>query len=180
MKLISVIILFISAHFTFAEINITTIDSYKIVNLGKHHLLISKFSENSESANGFFFQMKRPFCLSEEPTFVFENPNSENFLRPKEDSLISGKLKVDFNKTKVVELEVYLAPAESTNNFLSLKGNFPSLRNARYIEIETIYGSDKFVLVGFESAMKQATKMCESFIPYEEVDASETKFEIKV
>ena len=63
MKLISVIILFISAHFTFAAINITTFDSYKIVNLGKHHLLISKFSENSESANGFFFQMKRPFFL---------------------------------------------------------------------------------------------------------------------
>ena len=173
MKLIHIVFLFICSQFIFSEINITTIDSYKIVNLGKHHLLISKFSEDPNSNNGFFIQMKRPFCLCEEPTFIFENPKIKNFLRPKEDSRISGKLKIDFNKTKDVELEVYLASPESTNNVLSLKGNFPSLRKAKYIEIETIYGIEKFVLEGFESVMKQATKMCESFIPY--IPDEETK-----
>ena len=152
-----------------SEIDITTIDAYKIINLGEHRLLITKFSENPHSNNGFIFQMKRPYCLCEEPTFVLYSPELKDFKRPKEDSHIKGKLRVNFNKFKDIDLEVFLISPDNSQNVLVLKGNFPSLREAKVLEIETIYGKDKFVLEGFEDVMRQATKICESFISYEDV-----------
>ena len=54
---------------------------------------------------------------------------------------------------------------EAINKIKALKA-FPSLRGASVIELDTVYGSDKFVLKHIDSAMVQAKKICESFIPY--------------
>ena len=170
MKLLFTILIYSLPSLLFSSIDITTIDAYKIINLGEHRLLISKFSENPESNNGFIFQMRRPYCLCEEPTFVLYSPDRDNFKRPKEDSRIKGKLRIDFNKFKEIDLEVFLASPETSQNILALRGNFPSLRSAKVLEIETIYGKDKFVIDGFEDVMKQAAKICESFIPYEYIE----------
>ena len=152
----------------FSAIEITTIDSWRIVNLGSHTLLVNKFSENPESNNGFLFQMSRPHCLCEEPTFVMYSPDDEDFVRPAEDTRLDGELRVDFKKWKDVELEVFLALDEREQNVIRLKGSFPSLRDAKVIQLDTIYGSDTWVLKHIDHATKQATKLCESFIPYEE------------
>ena len=161
---------------TQAGIEITTIDSWRIVNAGSHTLLVNKFSENPESHNGFLFHMSRPHCLCEEPTFVMYSPDDEDFVRPKEDSRISGELRVDFRKKTEVELEVFLA-LEGNQNVIKLRGNFPSLRDVKVLELDTIYGSDKWVLEHIDQAMNQATRLCESFIPYikEEVKAKDMK-----
>ena len=176
-KLIFVIFTGFFATSTQAGIEITTIDSWRIVNAGSHTLLVNKFSENPESHNGFLFHMSRPHCLCEEPTFVMYSPDDEDFVRPKEDSRISGELRVDFKTKKDVELEVFLAFEDRSQNIIRLKGAFPSLRNAKVIEIDTVYGSDKFVLKDIDSAMAQAKKICESFIPYikEKVEAKDMK-----
>jgi hypothetical protein len=176
-KLIIVIFTGFLATSTQAGIDLTTIDSWRIVNAGSHTLLVNKFSEDSESNNGFLFQMSRPHCLCEEPTFVMYSPEDEAFVRPKEDSRISGELRVDFKKKKDVELEVFLAFEGRSQNIIRLKGTFPSLRNAKVIELDTVYGSDKFVLKDIDSAMAQAKKICESFIPYikEKVEAKDMK-----
>ena len=162
---------------TQAGIEITTIDAWRIVNAGSHTLFVNKFSEDPNSMNGFMFQMSRPHCLCEEPTFVMYSPDDEDFVRPAEDSRISGELRVDFKKKQDVELEVFLTFDDRSQNVIRLKGTFPSLRNAKVIEINTVYGSDKFVLKDIDSAMAQAKKICESFIPYvkQEVKAKDMK-----
>tara|TARA_A100001391_G_C5054244_1_gene274278 strand:+ start:49 stop:588 length:540 start_codon:yes stop_codon:yes gene_type:complete len=152
----------------FTGIEITTIDSWRIVNAGSHSLLVNKFSENPESDNGFLFQMERPHCLCAEPTFVLYSPNDEDFVRPIEGTPIEAELRVDFKKWRDVELEVFLALDDRQSNILRLKGTFPSLRDAKVIQLDSMYGSDTWVLKHIDKAMEQATKLCESFIPYEE------------
>ena len=166
----------LSSLMTFSSIEITTIDSWRIVNAGSHTLLVNKFSENLESKNGFLFQMSRPHCLCEEPTFVMYSPeDDEDFVRPAEDTRLDGELRVDFKKWQDVELEVFLALEERDQNIIRLRGTFPSLRDAKVIQLDSIYGSDTWVLKHIGHAMEQATKLCESFIPYEEEEINETK-----
>jgi len=167
--------LLLTSNLLFSEVEITTIDSWRIVNAGSHTLLVNKFSENPESDNGFLFQMSRPYCLCEEPTFVLYSPDVEDFVAPAEDTILRGKLRVDFKKKTTVELKVFLAIKERNQNVIKLKGTFPSLREAKVIQLDSIYGSDTWVLKHIDHAMKQATKLCESFIPYEEEVIKETK-----
>ncbi len=173
-KLLACLSLFTS-QLMYSAIEITTIDSWRIVNLGSHALLVNKFSENPHSKNSFLFQMSRPHCLCEEPTFVMYSPDDEDFVRPEEDTRLDGELRVDFKKWKDVELEVFLALEERDQNIIRLRGTFPSLRDAKVIQLDSIYGSDTWVLKHIGHAMEQATKLCESFIPYEEEDITETK-----
>ena len=174
LKLIFIKLLFTS-NFLFSGVDLTTVDSWKIINAGPHVLLVNKFSENIISNNGFLFHMERPHCLCVTPTFVMYSPDDENFKRPKEDERIRAMLRVDFKKKTEVELEVYLALEERQQNILRLKGTFPSLRNAKIIELESVYGSDKWVIENMDHAMSQAQKICESFIPYEEEEIKDTK-----
>ena len=161
----------------YSDLQITTIDSWRIVNAGSHTLLVNKFSEDPKSHNGFMFQMSRPHCLCEQPTFVMYNPtDTEDFVRPAEDARIRGQMRVDFKKWREVELEVFLA-LKPNRNVVRLRGTFSSLRDAKIIELDTVYGSDKWVLKHIDSAMAQAKKICESFIPYvkKEVKAKDMK-----
>ena len=174
MRLIFFILTFLPLY-TFSEIQITTIDAWRIVNAGSHTLLVSKFSEKPESNNGFLFMMSRPHCLCEEPQFVMYSPEDADFVMPVEDTRLKGELRVDFKKWAEVELEVFLAIEDRKQNVIKLKGTFPSLRDAKVIELDTVYGSDRWVLKHIDHAMEQATKLCESFIPYEEEEIKETK-----
>ena len=175
MKYLVGLLVSIQSLFAFSGIEITTIDSWRIINAGSHTLLVSKFSEEIESDNGFLFMMSRPHCLCEEPQFVMYSPDEEDFVAPAEDTRLKGELRVDFKKWAEVELEVFLAIEDRKQNVIKLKGTFPSLRDAKVIELDTVYGSDKWVLKHIDHAMEQATKLCESFIPYEEEEIKETK-----
>ena len=175
MKYLVGLLVSIQSLFAFSGIEITTIDAWRIVNAGSHTLLVSKFSEKPESDNGFLFMMSRPHCLCEEPQFVMYSPDEEDFVIPAEDTRLKGELRVDFKKWAEVELEVFLAIEDRKQNVIKLKGTFPSLRDAKVIELDTVYGSDTWVLKHIDHAMEQATKLCESFIPYEEEEIKETK-----
>ena len=154
-----------------ADIGIMTIDGFKIDNMGAHGLMVSKRAENSKGI--FSFMMHRPYCICENPSFVVGNPEAEK--RPAEDSYTTGSMRVDFKKVKEIEYLVYLARPESEHNVIIPKGAFPSVRHAKILEIDTVYGKSRFIMAGFKDAMKQATKICESYIPYveEKVEAKE-------
>jgi hypothetical protein len=81
-------------------------------------------------------------------------------------------MKIDHKKSKQVKFKVFLAVADKTTNIIKPK-HFPSIREAKFIEIDTVYGNSRFIMEGFKEAMKQATKMCESFIPYITLEAKE-------
>ena len=160
----------------FSEIDITTIDSFRIINAGPHMLLVKKYSENPQSDNGFIFHVKRPHCLADQPSFVMYSPDLEDFDEPDEDSVIKANIRVNRKKKKEIDLKVYLALKE--RSVLELKGNFPSFRGVRVMELDSIYGKDKWVLDHLDKAIEEATKICESFAPYE--DEEETVKETKV
>ena len=166
------ILLFIGflATNTQADVEIVTIDGFKISNMGAHGLMVSKRAENSKGI--FSFMMHRPYCICENPSFVVGSPEEE---RPAEDSYTTGSMRVDFKKVKEIEYLVYLARPESEHNVIIPKGAFPSIRHAKVLEIDTVYGKSRFIMAGFKDAMKQATKICESYIPYveEKVEAKE-------
>ena len=159
----------------FSEIDITTIDSFRIVNAGSHMLLVKKYSENPLSDNGFIFHVKRPHCFADQPSFVMYSPDTEDFDEPEQNSVIKANMRVNRKKKKEIDLKVYLALDE--RSVLELKGNFPSLRGARVMELDSIYGKDKWILDHLDKAIEEATKICESFAPYEEEEdtVKETK-----
>ena len=152
-----------------AEVEIMTIDGFKISNMGAHGLMVSKRAENSKGI--FSFLMHRPYCICENPSFVVGSPEEEE--RPAEDSYTTGSMRIDFKKPKEIEYLVYLARPEAEHNVIIPKGAFPSVRHAKVLEIDTVYGKSRFIMAGFKDAMKQATKICESFIPYKRVEAKE-------
>jgi len=162
------ILLFISflATNTQADVEIVTIDGFKISNMGAHGLMVSKRAENSKGI--FSFLMHRPYCICENPSFVVSSPEEEE--RPAEDSYTTGSMRIDFKKAKEIEYLVFLARPEAEHNVIIPKGAFPSVRHAKLLEIDTVYGKSRFIMAGFKDAMKQATKICESFIPYEEIE----------
>ena len=82
----------------FSEIDITTIDSFRIINAGPHMLLVKKYSENLQSDNGFIFHVKRPHCFADQPSFVMYSPDSEDFDEPEEDSVIKASIRVNLKK----------------------------------------------------------------------------------
>ena len=169
-KVLQILCLSVISHSAFSNVDITTIDGFKISNLGAHGLIVSKRAENSKGI--FSFMMNRPYCICENPSFVVGSPEEE---RPAEDSYTSGSMKIDFKKAKEIEYLVYLARPEADHNVIIPKGAFPSVRHAKVLEIDTVYGKSRFIMAGFKDAMKQATKICESYIPYveEKVEAKE-------
>ena len=176
MKLLKIffIKLLFTSHILFSEVEVTTIDAWRIVNAGSHALIVNKFAEG-DSMNGFYFEMIRPHCLCKTPTFVMYSPEDEDFIRPEEDTEITAWLRTDLKKWHEITLNVFLALDERKQNVLRLRGNFPSLRDAKFIELDSVYGKDKWVIKDINHSMKQATKLCESFIPYIDEEATKTK-----
>ena len=170
-KVLQILCLSVLSQSAFSGIDITTIDGFKINNLGAHGLMVSKRAENSKGI--FSFMMHRPYCICENPSFVVGSPESEE--RPIEDSYVTGSMRIDFKKAKEIEYLVFLARPEAEHNVIIPKGAFPSVRHAKVLEISSTYGKSRFIMAGFKDAMKQATKICESYIPYveEKVEAKE-------
>ncbi len=161
--------------YIFSEIDIRTIDAFEIKNLGLDRLIITKESDTPNSGAGLFFLMDRPYCLCEEVSFAVGNPSKENSIRPAQGSYFEGKMRVDFKRPKDISFRVKVALESEDWNIIAPKGPFPSIRNAKIVEITTPYGVDRFILEGFKDVMRQATKICESFIPYEDEGAAEAK-----
>ena len=171
-KLIVLLFTVFFAASSLAEVDILTIDSFFINSMGENSLMVTKKDNTAQGDNGFFFLMERPFCVCERVTFVQQTPKRKDFERPEEDSYFFGSMKIDHKKSKEVRYRVILAtPDKSTNLIEPL--HFPSIREAKFIEIDTVYGKSRFIMEGFKEAMKQATKICESFIPYKRVEAKE-------
>ena len=104
--------------------------------MGAHGLMVSKRAENSKGI--FSFMMHRPYCICENPSFVVGSPEAEK--RPAEDSYVKGSMRVDFKKVKEIEYLVYLARPEAEHNVIIPKGAFPSVRHAKVLQIDTVYG----------------------------------------
>lgn len=170
MRLITFFLTFLSFQIS-SDIDITTIDAFEITNLGSDRLIITKNSDTPNSGAGLFFLMDRPYCLCEEVSFAVGNPSKENSIRPVMGSYFVGKMRVDFKRPKDISFKVKVALESEDWNIIAPTGPFPSIRNAKIVEITTPYGVDRFILEGFKDVMKQATKMCESFIPYENNEA---------
>ena len=162
---------FFVATSTQAEVEILTIDSFMINSMGEDSLMVTKRDDDSGD-NGFFFLMDRPFCICESVTFVQQTPDLKDFVRPEQGTYFYGTMKIDHKKSKEVKFKVFLAVADKTTNVIEPM-HFPSIREAKFIEIDTVYGQSRFIMEGFQEAMKQATKICESFIPYKRVEAKE-------
>ena len=163
---------FLSSNFQ-AGIDILTVDAFKIRHLGADGLFIAKKAESSNDA--FSFVMFRPYCVCEKFSFVVDHPELDDFIKPEEDSWTTGSIRVDFKKVKEIEYEVFVVNPDYS--IIEPRGAFPSLRNAKLVEIDTVYGKSKYALEGIVEAMRTATKMCESFIPYikEKVEAKDMK-----
>ena len=171
-KLIVLVFTVFFAASSLAEIDILTIDSFMINSMGENSLMVTKKDDTAQGDNGFFFLMERPFCVCERVTFVQQTPKRDDFERPKEDSYFFGSMKIDHKKSKEVRFRVFLAMPEKSTNLIEPL-HFPSIRDAKFMEIDTVYGKSRFIMEGFPEAMKQATKICESFIPYKKVEAKE-------
>jgi len=171
-KLIVLLFTGFFAASSLAEVDLLTIDSFFINSMGENSLMVTKKDDTAQGDNGFFFLMERPFCVCERVTFVQQTPQREDFKRPKEDSYFFGSMKIDHKKPKNVRYKVILAMPEKSTNLIEPL-HFPSIREAKFMEINTVYGKSRFNMDGFSEAMKQATKICESFIPYKKVEAKE-------
>ena len=154
-----------------AEIEILTIDSFMINSMGENSLMVTK-RDDVTGDNGFFFLMDRPFCVCESVTFVQQTPDLKDCERPEQGTYFYGTMKIDHKKSKEVKFKVFLAVPNKTTNVIEPM-HFPSIREAKFVEIDTVYGKSRFIMEGFQDAMKQATKICESFIPYKKVEAKE-------
>ena len=129
-----------------AEVEILTIDSFMINSMGENSLMVTKKDDTAQGDNGFFFLMERPFCVCERVTFVQQTPKRDDFERPKEDSYFFGSMKIDHKKSKEVRYKVILAMPEKSTNLIEPL-HFPSIREAKFIEIDTVYGKSRFCLL---------------------------------
>jgi len=156
--------------YTYSAIQIQTLDSFEIQSLDADALVVSKVSQSTDSHLSFL--MSRPFCICNDLTFAILNTDTEI----KEGDSLQGKMVIDL-RAKPVTFSV----EHKTDTLLLLTvQSFPSIRESSVIEIKTNFIEESYLTKGLKNVMEQSKKICESFIPYEEVDASETKFEIKV
>ena len=168
-KFILFLLIFLPSY-TFSAIQIQTLDSFEIQSLDADALVVSKVSQSTESYLGFM--MNRPFCICADLTFAITNTDTGI----KEGDSLQGKMVIDLRAKPVT----FLVQTRTDTLVLLSVQSFPSIRESSLIEIKTDFIEESYLTKGLKNVMEQSKKMCESFIPYEEVDASETKFEIKV
>ena len=160
--LVGLLSLIISLQIT-SNVRIQTLDSWTIQSYTPDALMVRKDSEHND--NYLAFQMSRPFCICEDLSFIIYE---ENELKPKQE--IEGKLSFNFLRSKKVTYKVHHADRDW---FVLRLKNFPSIRGAEYLEIESPHFKDSYVITGLEQVMEQSKKICESYIEYEQVEAKE-------
>ena len=164
MRAITIIVLLFTSQ-VFSNINIQTLDSWTIQSYTPDALMVRKDSELND--NYLAFEMSRPFCICEDLSFIIYQDNEF-----KDEQEIEGKLSFNFLRSKKVTYKVYHADRDW---FVLRLKNFPSIRKAEHLEIESPHFKDSFVITGLEQVMEQSKNMCESFIEYEHVEPKEIK-----
>ena len=162
--LVGLLSLIISLQIT-SNVRIQTLDSWKIESYTPDALMVRKDSELND--NYLAFEMSRPFCICEDLSFIMYQ---ENEFKDKQE--IEGKLSFNFLRSKKVTYKVYHADRDW---FVLRLKNFPSIRKAEHLEIESPHFKDSYVITGLQHAMEQSKNMCESFIEYEHVEPKEIK-----
>ena len=162
--LVGLLSLLISLQIT-SEVRIQTLDSWKIESYSPDSLMVRKGAEESDSY--LAIEVSRPFCICENLAIVRYEEN--NF---KDKQEIEGTLSFNFLRSKRVTFKVN--HADKDWYVLGLV-DFPSIRNAEHLSIESDYFKDSYVITGLNHVMKQSTKMCESYIEYERVEPKEIK-----
>ena len=164
-RIISTSILLLFSTYSLADVSIQTLDSWNIESYSPDSLMVRKVSEDSDSY--LAISVARPFCICEELSIVRYEDNQF-----KEKDLIEGKLSFNFLRSKSVNFKV--KHADKDWYILGLV-NFPSIRGAEHLSIESEYFKDSYVITGLDHVMQQSTKMCESLYPYEHVKPEEIK-----
>ena len=159
-----IILSLFSTHFL-AEVSIQTLDSWNIESYSPDSLMVRKVAEDTDSY--LAIEVSRPFCICE--NLVIVRHGHHEF---KDKQEIEGSLSFNFLRSKKVTYQVYHADRDWY--VLRLK-NFPSIRKAEHLEIESPHFKDSFVITGLEQVMEQSKDMCESFIEYEHVEPKEIK-----
>ncbi len=162
MRAITIIVLLFTSQ-VFSNINIQTLDSWTIQSYTPDALMVRKDSELND--NYLAFEMSRPFCICEDLSFIIYQDNEF-----KDKQEIEGKLSFNFLRSKKVTYKVYHADRDW---FVLRLKNFPSIRGAEHLEIESPHFKDSYVITGLEQVMEQSKNMCESFIEYQQVEAKE-------
>ena len=163
LKLLMLFVIVIFSNNSLGAVRIQTLDSWNIESFTPDALMIRKESEKSD--NYLAFEMNRPFCICEDLSFIIYE---ENDLKPKQE--IEGKLSFNFLRSKNVTYKVHHADRDW---FVLRLKNFPSIREADHLEIESPHFKDSYVITGLEQVMEQSKKMCESYIEYQHVEAKE-------
>ena len=154
-----------------SQIEIQTLDSYEIQSVDTDTLIVTRVSESSDSHLSFL--MYRPFCICSDLSFAIFNTETDLEIGDK----LQGKMVIDLRSKPVT----YYVEHKTDKMLLLTVLSFPSIRNSRLIEIKTEFIHESYLTQGLEDVMQQTKDMCQSFIPFEEIDEdSKTKFEIKV
>ncbi len=161
-RLITLVIILFTSQ-VFSGVSIQTLDSWTIESYTPDALMVRKDSELND--NYLAFEMSRPFCICEDLSFIIYQ---ENEFKDKQE--IEGKLSFNFLRSKNVTYKVYHADRDW---FVLRLKNFPSIRGAEHLQIESPHFKDSYVITGLENVMEQSKKMCESFIEYQHVEAKE-------
>ena len=162
MKYVASLLLLFTSQ-VFSNVSIQTLDSWTIQSYTPDALMVRKDSEHND--NYLAFEMSRPFCICEDLSFIIYEDND---LKPKQE--IEGKLSFNFLRSKNVTYKVHHADRDW---FVLRLKNFPSIRGADHLEIESPLFKDSYVITGLEQVMEQSKKMCESYIEYQHVEAKE-------
>ena len=169
--LFSLLLTFLSTPI-FSEIDITTIDDWNIFSSTENVLIISK--DGSIDTRQFLgFKMEQPWCVCKNPVIALKADEELE-----EGSSIKATIKVDLKRPMEVLLYAWLKL--DSGYILFRPKSFPSFRSSSIIEVKSELGREVFLTKGIDNAMKSSEVMCRSGYLFEEVQKSETAFEMEV
>ena len=155
-----------------AEIDITTIDDWNIFSSTENVLIISK--DGSIDTRQFLgFKMEQPWCVCKNPVIALKADEELE-----EGSSMKATIKVDLKRPMEVLLYAWLKL--DSGYILFRPKRFPSFRSSSIIEVKSELGREVFLSKGIDNAMKSSEDMCKSGYLFEEVQKSETAFEMEV
>jgi len=163
-KIAVYILITLFSNLTISQVDLTTLDNWKILSTSEHDLFISK--EGASNSNNFIgFQMHRPFCVCKNP--IINLVTDEEFTQ---GSTLPGSISVDLKKKTKISLKVLFFEA---GRVLLAPLGFPSLRESKLVEIESSFASEKFLTEGIDHAMDSSSNMCNSNYYYHLVEPEE-------
>ena len=169
--LFSLLLTFLSTPI-FSEIDITTIDDWNIFSSTEYSLIISK--DGSIDTKQFLgFKMEQPWCICKNPVIALKADEELE-----EGSSMKATIKVDLKRPMEVLLHAWLKL--DSGYILFRPKRFPSFRSSSIIEVKSELGKEVFLSKGIDNAMKSSEDMCKSGYLFEEVQKSETAFEMEV